>query len=310
MAARKQADLESLYGSSIFGDTNGTGAGGNLVDDSDLSEYAQLCRRLFPTLLSGDNDGSEQDDFIDTAEPETEEAIARYFKYLTGLPLPSLKMEPTLLNGDLQRVSNELTTLLFNESFRPSVKTPGTEKSSNEDYLSQSALEEPNNGNRSIFAVVNDMNKAALTVSGELGAELEKTQSILKRLETACGMFATEMTELDQRAKLVHQVLDKQDLVARVVDLPRVMQMCVAGGYYEEAVEIAEHVRLSGDRLVRDISEDVQMLPGSKDTTFLAPTSKNQLISFVNTIQKQVQSEYEAMILNLCRELSYTRSGL
>ncbi|KAJ1719709.1 hypothetical protein LPJ53_005567 [Coemansia erecta] len=310
MAARQQADLESLYGSSIFGDTNGTGAGGHLADDSDLSEYAQLCRRLFPTLLNADNDGNEHDEFIDTAEPETEETMARYFKYLTGLPLPSLKMEPTLLNGDLQRVSNELTTLLFNESFRPSVRAAGSDKSSDEEHLSQSAVDEPDEQTRSIFGAVNDMNKTALSVSGELGAELEKTQSILKRLETACGMFATEMTELDQRAKLVHQVLDKQDLVARVVELPRVMQMCVAGGYYEEAVEIAEHVRLSGDRLVRDISEDVQMLPGSKDGTFLPPASKDQLVSFVGTIQKQVQSEYETMILNLCRELSYVRSGI
>ncbi|KAJ2783911.1 hypothetical protein GGI15_002430 [Coemansia interrupta] len=310
MAARQQADLESLYGSSIFGDTNGTGAGGHLVDGSDLSEYAQLCRRLFPTLLSADNDDNEQDEFVDMAEPETEETMARYFKYLTGLPLPSLKMEPTLLNGDLQRVSNELTTLLFNECFRPSVRTSGSDKSSDEEYLSQSGVEKPEEQARSIFGVINDMNKTAVSVSAELEAELGKTQGILKRLETACGMFATEMTELDQRAKLVHQVLDKQDLVARVVELPRVMQMCVAGGYYEEAVEIAEHVRLSGDRLVRDISEDVQMLPGSKDSTFLAPGSKEQLVGFVTTIQKQVQSEYEAMILNLCRELSYVRSGI
>ncbi|KAJ1936307.1 hypothetical protein EC988_008233, partial [Linderina pennispora] len=77
-----RVDNESLYGSSVY-------RGGHFADDTDLPEYVQLCKRLFPTLA-----GSAAD--LDAADPEEEEDTARYFKYLTGLPLPSLKMEPTL----------------------------------------------------------------------------------------------------------------------------------------------------------------------------------------------------------------------
>ncbi|KAJ2595515.1 hypothetical protein H4R99_005326 [Coemansia sp. RSA 1722] len=304
MTLQSRTDLESLYGSSFYG--------GNFADDKDLPEYAQLCRRLFPTLLSLDDH--------DTDGPETEEALARYFKYLTSLPLSSLKMEPALLKGDLQRISNELTTLLLKESFRPAaakenkfdsgsdalVLSPGAADDGSGVLSSQDGLDDTA---RSAFGAVSAMNKAAVSAADKLGSGLVETQEILGRLETVCGQFANEMAELDQRAKLIHQVLDKQDLVTRIVELPRVMQMCVAGGYYEEAVEIAEHVRHTGDRLIRDISEAVQTLPGSKEESRITPGSRDQLISFVGTIQKQVQSEYEAMVLGLCRELSYTRLG-
>ncbi|KAJ1814897.1 hypothetical protein LPJ75_002576, partial [Coemansia sp. RSA 2598] len=320
MTLQSRTDLESLYGSSFYG---GTGAGGTFADDKDLPEYAQLCRRLFPGLLGHD------DYDLDAEGPETEEALARYFKYLTSLPLSSLKMEPALLKGDLQRISNELTTLLLKESFRPDAaaydfaakdagsraKGSGLSALSSEDRDDVSALL-PDYGRaedaaETAFGAVSVMNKAAVSAAERLSTELVETQEILGRLDTVCVLFANEMGELDQRAKLIHQVLDKQELITRIVELPRVMQMCVAGGYYEEAVEIAEHVRLTGDRLVRDISDAVQTLPGSKDeSSRLTPGSRDQLIGFVGMIQKQVQLEYEAMVLGLCRELSYTRIGV
>ncbi|KAJ2137889.1 hypothetical protein GGH17_001367, partial [Coemansia sp. RSA 788] len=98
-------ESESLYGSSIYRE-------GHFADESDLPEYAQLCRRLFPELLGASDDTA--------IEPETEESLARYLKYLTGLPLPSLRMEPTLLQSDLQRISKDLAALLLNETTKDS----------------------------------------------------------------------------------------------------------------------------------------------------------------------------------------------
>ncbi|KAJ1896238.1 hypothetical protein LPJ66_004115 [Kickxella alabastrina] len=302
MTSHLKNDLESVYGSSIYG------GGGQFTDDSDLPEYAQLCRRLFPTLLSGtiddNDDGGEEEDI----EPEAEETIARYFKYLTGLPLPSLKMEPALLQGDLQRVSDELTALLFKESFSSSSSSGGS-LDSFAPNPSQKQQQQVDIGDKPLFGVVDDMNKLAVSTTSELSTQLAKTQETLGRLETACGLFSVEMADLDQRAKVVHQVLDKQDLITRIVELPRVMQMCVAGGFYEEAVEMAEHVKVTGDRLVRDISEDMQLVPRQSRASRVLRTqgAPDQLVGFVRMIQKQVQAEYEAMILGLCRELSYTR---
>ncbi|KAI7834810.1 hypothetical protein BX661DRAFT_175563 [Kickxella alabastrina] len=301
MTSHLKNDLESVYGSSIYG------GGGQFTDDSDLPEYAQLCRRLFPTLLSAtldyNDDGSEEEDI----EPEAEETIARYFKYLTGLPLPSLKMEPALLQGDLQRVSDELTALLFKESFSNS--SSGGSLDPFESNLSQKQQQQVDIGDKPLFGVVDDMNKLAVSTTSKLSAQLAKTQETLGRLETACGLFSVEIADLDQRAKVVHQVLDKQDLITRIVELPRVMQMCVAGGFYEEAVEMAEHVKVTGDRLVRDISEDMQLVPRQSRASRVVRTqgAPDQLAGFVRMIQKQVQAEYEAMVLGLCRELSYTR---
>ncbi|KAJ2850209.1 hypothetical protein IWW36_002059 [Coemansia brasiliensis] len=264
-------ESESLYGSSIYRE-------GNFTDESDLPDYARLCRRVFPDMLHAENDN--------VIEPEAEENIARYLKYLTRLPLASLKMEPTLLQSDLQRISKELTTLLLNEAVNPA-------KHSETD----------------IFEVIYNMDKLAVTSANSISTMLDKTQDALTRLEAACTQFTTDMSELEQRTQMIQRVLDKQDLITRFVELPRVMQMCVAGGYYQEAVDIAEHVRVTGDRLVQDLRDGAHVLPGSMHELALSPTSREQLLGFISDIQKQVHAEFENMVLDLCRELSYTNSA-
>ncbi|KAJ2508705.1 hypothetical protein IWW47_000468 [Coemansia sp. RSA 2052] len=294
MASRE--DSESLYGSSIYPD-------GRLADDADLPEYAQLCRRLFPTLLE------DADDMDAAIEPEARDNLARYLKYLTGLPLASLKMEPALLQSDLQRISNELTMLLLNETAKPVRESSESHRGlriergpTREDY--------PTSHTKHVFNVVHETNKLASASASKLGESLTNVQESLSRLEVACSRFAATASDLDQRARVVQRVLDKQDLITRIVELPRVMQMCVAGGYYEEAVELAEHVRVTGDRLVRDISDGVQTLAGPRDEPqAMSAAARSQLAGFVSAIQKQVHAEFEAMILALCRELSYARSA-
>ncbi|KAI8322492.1 hypothetical protein GQ54DRAFT_259882 [Martensiomyces pterosporus] len=291
-----RVDTESLYGSSIY-------RGGHFADEADLPEYAQLCRRLFPGLINTDDQ--------DATEPEEEENIARYFKYLTGLPLASLKMEPTLLQSDLQRISNELTTLLLNETAKPlrNDEEGGGSPAAEVHPLSQEGRgQKGGEQSEHIFKIVYETHRMAGSAVGGIGEDLAKTQGILLRLESACDAFAESMADLDTKSKVVQCVLDKQDLISRIVELPRVMQMCVAGGYYEEAVEIAEHVRVTGDRLIQDISEDVQTLPGSKVESQTTVSARDQLVHFVGAIQKQVRAEFEAMILALCRELSYSRT--
>ncbi|KAJ2632868.1 hypothetical protein H4R22_000913 [Coemansia sp. RSA 1290] len=261
-------ESESLYGSSIYHE-------GNSIDESDLPDYAQLCRRLLPDLNSKS----------DVVEPEAEENMARYLKYLTRLPLASLKMEPTLLQSDLQRISKELTTLLLSEAVKP------TEESEVD-----------------MFEAIYNMDQLAVTSASSISTTLDKTQDALTRLEAACTQFTMDMSELEQRTQVIQRVLDKQDLITRFVELPRVMQMCVAGGYYQEAVDIAEHVRVTGDRLVQDLRDGAHVLPGSVHELTLSPESREQLLGFIGDIQKQVHAEFENMVLDLCRELSYANS--
>ncbi|KAJ1790651.1 hypothetical protein LPJ59_005124, partial [Coemansia sp. RSA 2399] len=315
-----KAEIESLYGSSIY-------RGSQSVDDVDLPEYMQLCRRLFPELMSEESDH---------AGPEAEENLAKYLKYLTGLPLPSLKIEPTLLQNDLQRISNELTMLLLNETTKPQSsaslrkrsESTETQKQPTHQLARQIDRRDPDSdddanaaglyraassddGDLRIFNVVYETGKAASLATENIGSSLNEAQEALSRLEAACESFSAEMSHLDQRTKVIQRVLDKQDIITRIVELPRVMRMCVAGGYYEEAVEIAEHVRVTGDRLVRDIRDGVGTLPGSlgdaDGAAVITPASKEQLIGFVASIQRQVHAEFEHMVVDLCRELGYTR---
>ncbi|KAJ2084297.1 hypothetical protein H4R24_000090 [Coemansia sp. RSA 988] len=274
------AESESLYESSLFRE-------GSFADDADLTEYVQLCRRLFPEVLEGSDAVG--------LEPEAEEGIARYLKYLSGLPLSTLRMEPALLQTDLQRVNKDLSMLLLNEDAK--VNTTGDEAE---------GLQTGKRSSQSMFEVVGQTSKAASTAASNISANLAQTQTALERLEAACERFATETAELDRRGQVVQHVLDKQDVIARVVELPRVMQMCVAGGYYEEAVDIAEHVRVTGGRLVRDIRDAAHILPGSADASggLAVGAGREQLVAFVATIQRQVQAEFETMVAELCVELS------
>ncbi|KAJ2806948.1 hypothetical protein H4R20_001484 [Coemansia guatemalensis] len=275
-----RAESESLYESSLFHE-------GRFADDADLTEYVQLCRRLFPEVLEG-NDAVG-------LEPEAEEGIARYLKYLSGLPLSSLRMEPALLQTDLQRVSKDLSMLLLSEDAKAS--TTGDEAE---------GLQSGRHSGQGMFEVVGQTSKAASAAASNISKSLAQTQTALERLEAACERFAAETAELDRRGQVVQHVLDKQDVIARVVELPRVMQMCVAGGYYEEAVDIAEHVRVSGDRLVRDIRDAAHVLPGSAGASgsLAVGAGREQLVAFVTTVQRQVQAEFEAMVAELCAELS------
>ncbi|PIA19299.1 hypothetical protein COEREDRAFT_5813 [Coemansia reversa NRRL 1564] len=275
-----RTESESLYGSSLYHE-------GRFADDADLSEYVQLCRRLFPEVLEGSDALG--------MEPETEEGIARYLKYLSGLPLSSLRMEPALLQTDLQRVSKDLSMLLLSENAKAETTDDDTE-----------GLQGGRHSSLSMFEVMGKTRKAATTAANNISASLAQTQTALERLEAACERFATETAELDRRGQVVQHVLDKQDVIARVVELPRVMQMCVAGGYYEEAVDIAEHVRVTGDRLVRDIRDAAHVLPGSANTSgsLAVGAGRENLVAFVATVQRQVQTEFEAMVVELCAELS------
>ncbi|KAJ2774487.1 hypothetical protein IWQ56_000557 [Coemansia nantahalensis] len=272
MAARVES--ESVYGSSIFHD-------GHAADDGDLPEYVQLCRRLFPAALGdGDENG---------AEPEAEEGLARYLKYLMGLPLASLRMEPALLQADRQRIAKELSMLLLNETGR-------------------------GESGADMFGVVAATGAHAAAAASKIEAELAQTQSALGRLEAACAQFAGEIAGLDQQARVVQRVLDQQHVIARIVELPRVMQMCVAGGFYEEAVDIAEHVRTTGDRLVHDVRDGAHVLPGSApaaaatagdaEPLAMTPAARTQLVGLVGGIQTQVNAEFESMVGDLCRELA------
>ncbi|KAJ2523691.1 hypothetical protein GGI11_001335 [Coemansia sp. RSA 2049] len=334
-----KAENESLYGSSIY-------RGSQSVDDADLPEYMQLCRRLFPELMSEESEH---------AGPEAEESLARYLKYITGLPLPLLKIEPTLLQNDLQRISNDLTLLLINETKRPQRNNTNASRSEEREAQRRSSTHQlaremdeleldqesddgktsddgdkthglyragspDSNGNSNgesdgcdlhIFNVVYETGKAASLATENINASLNEAQEALSRLETVCESFTAEMAQFDRRTKVVQRVLDKQDIITRIVELPRVMRMCVAGGYYEEAVEIAEHVRVTGDRLVRDIRDGVGSLPGSLGASdgisAVAAASREQLVAFVGSIQRQVHAEFEHMVVDLCQELGYTR---
>ncbi|KAJ2162543.1 hypothetical protein GGF46_000546 [Coemansia sp. RSA 552] len=289
------ADTESLYGSSIFHEGH--------TDEADLPEYIQLCRQLFPNLLATGDGG-------DTLEPEAEESIARYLKYLTGLPLPSLRMEPALLQSDQQRISKDLAMVLLNETTGSHSGSAERMRYSGEqsDRLQGSDEDGDKAG---MFESVYETGKLAESAVSGITAGLDKTQDALSRLEAACAQFSAEMAELDQQAQVVQRVVDKQDLITRIIELPRVMQMCVAGGFYEEAVDISEHVRQSGDRLMQDIRDGAHVLPSSGlDATVLTAASRDQLLKFVGGIQDQVHAEFETMVLGLCRDLSYSHSAI
>ncbi|KAG0164621.1 hypothetical protein DFQ28_003376 [Apophysomyces sp. BC1034] len=95
-----------------------------------------------------------------------------------------------------------------------------------------------------------------------LGGHLDNFVSAIPSLQEACESFATQAKAITEERNKITRVLEHQNVLVDLLEIPQLMETCVWNGYYSEAMDLASHVRLLLMRyplpVIRSIQQQVQ----------------------------------------------------
>ncbi|KAI9263376.1 Dor1-like family-domain-containing protein [Phascolomyces articulosus] len=153
-----------------------------------------------------------------------------YLTRLTSLPLDELLREPDELRVEQEKMRRDAQQLAFN------------------DYPA--------------FIHANTCRQQVDSTLDDLQDHLnEFLTSVPDLLEASQGFASEAQMVADERAKITH-VLEHQNVLVDLLEIPQLMETCVWNGYYSEAMDLASHVRLLLVRyplpIVKSIQQQVQ----------------------------------------------------
>ncbi|WVQ83497.1 hypothetical protein IAT38_005638 [Cryptococcus sp. DSM 104549] len=183
-----------------------------------------------------DGDMEEQPSLIDLLQSSTSTdvsspAAAGYLDHLLSLSLPELLRQPSLISVESSTVESDLTNLCFREypTFISVHKCSSAVKSAFDDF------------------------------SGSLGKLIDSIPS----LEDECRAFTSSTSSIQRVRGKASLVLEHQDKLQDLLELPQLTETCVRNGYYQEAMELLAHSRSISQRypgvaLVQDVAKEVE----------------------------------------------------
>ncbi|KAJ9123872.1 hypothetical protein QFC24_003649 [Naganishia onofrii] len=153
-----------------------------------------------------------------------------YLTRLTGYSLNSLTSEPSRIADEHDFVGRELTSLCIGE------------------YKS--------------FVAVHQCEEQVRGVLDDFDASLEELRKAIPELERECATFVQETSGIQADRRRAQIVLEHQDKLVDLLDIPQLVDTCVRNGYYHEAMELTAHTRQLVSRhpdvaLVHSISAQV-----------------------------------------------------
>lgn len=167
-----------------------------------------------------------------------------YLTKLTSLPLDELVHEPAALREEQAKAKSDAQKLAFR------------------DYPSF------------LHAQI-CRHEAEETLDG-LHVHLGEFLSSVPELQQACQEFADHAKDLKEERGKITSVLEHQNVLTDLLEIPQLMETCVWNGYYSEAMDLASHVRLLQVRYP---------------------------LSVIKSIQRQVQASTDLMLVQLISHL-------
>ncbi|KAF7728533.1 hypothetical protein EC973_005937 [Apophysomyces ossiformis] len=145
-----------------------------------------------------------------------------------------------------------------------------------------------------------------------LGGHLDQFISAIPSLQEACQTFVTEAKAIANERNKITRVLEHQNVLVDLLEIPQLMETCVWNGYYSEAMDLASHVRLLSMRYPLPVIRSIQQQVQSSSDLMLAQLISHlrQPIKLANTMSvvgylrrmDAFESETELQILFLrCR---------
>jgi hypothetical protein len=169
-------------------------------------------RSLIDVLSSSQYASSSSTSYQSRSRLSTPE-LSNFLTSLTTLTLPSLLSQPVTLASEAAQLTNSLTNLCTSE------------------YPTFLSLHETASVlSSSLDALGNSLN----SLLGEALPELEgRTQQ-----------FARETQGVRERRRKARVVLEREDALVDVLEIPTLIETCVRNGHYQEALDLAAHARL------------------------------------------------------------------
>ncbi|KAI9362716.1 oligomeric Golgi complex subunit 8 [Pilaira anomala] len=153
-----------------------------------------------------------------------------YLTKLTSLPLEELLHEPSALREEQAKAKRDAQNLAFR------------------DYPS-------------FLHAQTCRHEAEETLDG-LHAHLGEFLLSVPELQQACQEFAEHAKDLKEERGKITSVLEHQNVLTDLLEIPQLMETCVWNGYYSEAMDLASHVRLLQVRyplsVIKSIQDQVQ----------------------------------------------------
>ncbi|RCH95065.1 hypothetical protein CU097_012329 [Rhizopus azygosporus] len=118
--------------------------------------------------------------------------------------------------------------------------------------------------------------KQISSLLGELDDDLNEFQKCADELEAACNTFKQDSKSIKEEQQKISCVLDHEDVLTELLEIPQLMETCVWNGYYSEVMDLASHVRLLSVRYP---------------------------LSVISSIQQQVQACFDLMLVQLISHL-------
>ncbi|CAO3648551.1 unnamed protein product [Mucor fragilis] len=161
---------------------------------------------------------------------ETSKWTRDYLTKLTSLPLDSLLHEPTELREEQAKAKRDAQQLAFR------------------DYPC-------------FLHAQTCRHQVEETLDG-LDVHLGELLSSVPELREACEIFSQQAKEIKEERAKITRVLEHQNVLTDLLEIPQLMETCVWNGYYSEAMDLASHVRLLQVRYplstVKSIHQQVQ----------------------------------------------------
>ncbi|KAI8372026.1 oligomeric Golgi complex subunit 8 [Choanephora cucurbitarum] len=115
----------------------------------------------------------------------------------------------------------------------------------------------------------------------ELDGQLGQFIQSIPELEEACRVFETHANTIKQERNKIVRVLEHQQVLTDVLEIPQLMETCVRNSYYSEAMDLASHVRLLSVRYPLPIIHSIQQQ--------VQASSDRMLIQLISHLRKPVR---------------------
>ncbi|EGF77683.1 hypothetical protein BATDEDRAFT_1846, partial [Batrachochytrium dendrobatidis JAM81] len=134
-----------------------------------------------------------------------------YFDHLTTSSLDAVKKEPEHLSAEQTRLSRQLSAVAFNE------------------YRSFLRAHES----------CNDIRKELSSIS----TEIPKLTCAISSLKESISALSVSSTGISEKHRTLLLILAQHDCLIEILDIPKLFNTFIRGGYYEEAMSLRVHVQ-------------------------------------------------------------------
>lgn len=210
-----------------------------------------------------------------------------YVKRLASLSLYDLKQEPATIRNERGAVENELVNLCYRE------------------YPT--------------FTSVHRCSSAVGAAFDDFESSLGDLIDSIPALEQECRQFAKGNSDMQATRRRAVLLLDHEDKLLDVLEIPQLMDTCVRNGYYQEALDLASHVASLKSKMHLGIMDDValevegilQLMTAQLLSVLRTPVKLPNLLKAVNFLRRLQQlDEVDLALVFLSSRLHNYRARL